>query len=49
MGTSQESCTSPKVRDYLKKKFDIGQKTGKKEDPAQVAKDMRKASIPEGE
>jgi hypothetical protein len=40
---------SPKVRDYLKKKFDIGQKTGKKEDPAQVAKDMRKASTPEGE
>ena len=40
---------SNKVRTYLKKKFDIGQQTGRKEDPLQVAKDMRSARTPEGE
>ena len=37
---------SQKVRQYLIQKFNIGQDTGKKEDPAQVAKDMRTASQP---
>ena len=31
-----------------KEKFDIGQKTGRKEDPAQVAKDMRNARDTDG-
>jgi len=34
---------SQKVRQYLIQKFNIGQDTGKKEDPAQVAKDMQTA------
>ena len=38
-----------KVREYLTQKFNIGQDTGKKEDPAQVAKDMRAASTMDGE
>ncbi|KXJ15427.1 hypothetical protein AC249_AIPGENE10221 [Exaiptasia diaphana] len=38
-----------KVRQYLIMKFNIGQQTGRKEDPAQVAKDMRTASSVEGE
>ena len=37
------------VRQYLIMKFNIGQETGRKEDPAQVAKDMRTASTEEGE
>ena len=40
---------SQKVRQYLIQKFNIGQVTGKKEDPAQVAKDMRTASTIDGE
>lgn len=40
---------STKVREYLTMKFNIGQETGRKEDPAQVAKDMRTASTLEGE
>ena len=36
---------SQKVRQYLVRKFNIGQDTGRKEDPAQVAKDMRTASM----
>ena len=32
----------------LQKKFDIGQKTGRKEDPAQVANDMRSARKTDG-
>ena len=40
---------SQKVRQYLIQKFNIGQDTGKKEDPAQVAKDMRTASTMDGE
>ena len=39
---------SVKVRGYLQKKFDIGQKTGRKEDPAQVANDMRNAHKTDG-
>ncbi|KAL9954031.1 hypothetical protein ACROYT_G041519 [Oculina patagonica] len=39
---------SEKVCDYLKRKFDIGQDTGRKEDPAQVSNDMRKARNPDG-
>ena len=39
---------SAKVRGYLQKKFDIGQKTGRKEDPAQVANDMRNARKTDG-
>lgn len=38
-----------KVRQYRIQKFNIGQDTGKKEDPVQVAKDMRTASTIEGE
>ena len=38
-----------KVRRYLMHKFNIGQGTGRKEDPAQVAKDMRTASTIDGE
>ena len=38
-----------KVRRYLTQKFNIGQDTGRKEDPAQVAKDMRTASTIDGE
>ena len=39
---------SEKVCDHLKRKFDIGQETGRKDDPAQVANDMRKARNPDG-
>ncbi|KAK3700601.1 hypothetical protein QZH41_010510 [Actinostola sp. cb2023] len=39
---------SSKVREYLERKFEIGQATGRKEDPAQVAKDMRTACTTEG-
>lgn len=38
-----------KARQYRIQKFNIGQDTGKKEDPVQVAKDMRTASTIEGE
>ena len=38
-----------KVRQYLITKFKLGQETGRKEDPAQVAKDMRTASTADGE
>ena len=34
---------SPKVKDYLTAKFDLGEKTGQKVDADQVAKDMRNA------
>ena len=34
---------SEKVKDYLTKKFDIGEKTGQKASAEQVAKDMRNA------
>ena len=40
---------SKKASDYLQKKFEIGQQTGRKEDPAQVADDMRKARNATGE
>ena len=40
---------SPKVKDYLKAKFDIGEKTGRKADPAQVEQDMRTARNPSNE
>ena len=40
---------SQKVRQYLVRKFNIGQDTGRKEDPAQVAKDMLTASTIDGE
>ena len=33
---------SENVRAYLSKRFDLGEKTGRKADPAQVAADMRK-------
>ena len=39
---------SDKVRGYLQKKFGIGRKTGRKEDPAQVANDMRNARKTDG-
>ena len=39
---------SDKVRGYLQKKFGIGRKTGRKEDPAQVADDMRNARKTDG-
>ena len=38
-----------KVRQYLITKFKMGQETGRKEDPAQVAKDMRTALTGDGE
>jgi len=37
------------LSDYLQKKFEIGQQTGRKEDPAQVADDMRRARNANGE
>ena len=37
------------VREYLTKKFNIGQDTGRKEYPEQVAKDMRTAMTIDGE
>ena len=40
---------SKKVSDCLQKKFEIGQQTGRKEDPAQVADDMRRARNANGE
>ncbi len=40
---------SQKVREYLTKKFNIGKDTGRKEDPEQVAKDMRTAMTIDGE
>ena len=53
MGNSQvtihSKAVSKKVRDYLQKKFEIGQQTGRKEDPAQVADDMRRARNAKGE
>ena len=39
---------SANVRNYLQKKFEIGQRTGRKEDPAQVAKAMRAACTTDG-
>ena len=38
-----------KVRQYLIQKFNMGQETCRKEDPAQVAKDMRTTSTVDGE
>ena len=46
---STQKRFSKKVRDYLQKKFEIGQQTGRKEDPAQVADDMRRARNAKGE
>ena len=40
---SGSSPFSEKVKDYLTKKFDIGEKTGQKVSAEQVAKDMRNA------
>jgi len=40
---------SKKLRDYLQKKIEIEQQTGRKEDPAQVADDMRGARKANGE
>ncbi|KAL9970005.1 hypothetical protein ACROYT_G022307 [Oculina patagonica] len=40
---------SDKVRDYLTAKFDLGEKTGQKEDAEQVAKDMRSARTVDNE
>ena len=40
---------SKKVSDYLQEKFEIGQQTGRKEDPAQVADDMWRARNAKGE
>ncbi|CAB4009169.1 Hypothetical predicted protein [Paramuricea clavata] len=40
---------SSKVREYLTMKFKIGQETGRKQDPAEVAKDMRAASTVDAE
>lgn len=39
---SGSSQFSEKIKDYLTKKFDIGEKTGQKVSAEQVAKDMRK-------
>ena len=40
---------SEKVRQYLTSKFDIGEQSGRKEDPRQVSQDMRKAKGENGE
>ena len=45
---SGQTRFSDNVREYLQKKFDIGKETGRKEDPAQVASDMRKARNTDG-
>ena len=45
---SGQTRFSDNVREYLQKKFDIGRETGRKEDPAQVASDMRKARNTDG-
>lgn len=39
---------SPKVKEYLTTKFDLGEKTGRKSDPAQVSGDMRTAKNTDG-
>ena len=46
-GSSKRFPTN--VRQYLIAKFNLGQETGRKEDPAQVAKVMRTASTADGE
>jgi len=46
---STQKRFSKKVRDYRQKKFEIGQQTGRKEDLAQVADDMRRARNANGE
>ena len=46
---STQKRFSKKVRDYLQKKFEIGLQTARKEDPAQVADDMRRARNAKGE
>ena len=46
---STQKQFSKKVHDYLQKKFEIGQQTGRKEDPVQVADDMRRARNAKGE
>ena len=40
---------SEKVRQYLASKFEIGEQSGRKEDPRQVSQDMRKAKGENGE
>ena len=45
---SGQTRFSDNVREYLQKKFDIGEETGRKEDPAQIASDMRKARNTDG-
>ena len=45
---SGQTRFSDNVHEYLQKKFDIGKETGRKEDPAQVASDMRKAPNTDG-
>ena len=42
---SGQTHFSDNVREYLQKKFDIGEETGRKEDPAQIASDIRKVAI----
>ena len=39
---------SDNVREYLQKKFDIREETGRKEDPAKIASDMLKARNTDG-
>ena len=46
---SGSSQFSEKVKDYLTKKFDIGEKTGQKVSAEQVAKDMRNARTHENQ
>ena len=45
------ACTrfSKRVKEYLTRKFDIGERTGRKADPAQVEKEMRTARNPSNE
>ena len=45
---SRKARFSPSQKDYLMKKFEIGEKTGRKLDPGTVAKDMRAAKDPNG-
>ena len=45
---SGQTRFSDNVCEYLQKKFDIGEETGRKEDPAQKASNMRKARNTDG-
>ena len=47
--SSRQTRFNPAQKDYLKKKFDIGQKTGRKVDPVTVSQEMRVAKNSNGD